>query len=397
MFTSQEKRILYTLTLLNFSHVIDFMILMPLGAQLMRLFNITPSEFSHLVSAYTLSAGVFGFLCSFFIDRFPRKKFLLFLYFGFMIGTFACAFANSYLTLLIARCATGAFGGVLYGLILSLVADVVPLEKRASAMGIVMIGFSLASVIGVPFGLFIAAHFSWHAPFLLLALTAFLLLLLIYFFIPELKKPEHQVSPLVFIRNTVQDSNQILALLSVFALTFGHFIIIPFISPYMVSNIGFQEIQLSYIYFIGGAFTLFTSPLIGIYADKHGKHRTFSQVIFAYFISVLILTNLAHIPIAVALISTSLFFIFSHGRNLVGMSIITSSVTSEHRGGFMSLNSCLQQIAAGSAAYASGMIVTRASTGELLHFSRAGMFAILCNFVAFSVVRKIKLVKEPVI
>ena len=163
-----EKTVLFTLAAIQFTHIMDFMIVMPLGPQLMRIFNITPQQFGFIVASYTIAAGIFGFAAAFFIDRFDRRKALLVCSSGFAIGTIACALSPGYEMLLLARMATGAFGGIIGTLVLSIIGDLIPFERRASAMGMVMMAFSLASVFGVPFGLFLSNQFNWHAPFLLL-------------------------------------------------------------------------------------------------------------------------------------------------------------------------------------------------------------------------------------
>lgn len=157
--------LLFILAAIQFTHIVDFMIMMPLGPQLMRVFNISPQEFSFLVSAYTFSAGISGLLVSMIIDRFDRKVAMIISFSGFLLGTLACAVAPEYWILLASRCITGAFGGVLGSLVLAIISDAVEEKRRGKAIGTVMAAFSVASVAGVPFGLFIASKWDWHAPF----------------------------------------------------------------------------------------------------------------------------------------------------------------------------------------------------------------------------------------
>ena len=183
---TKEKILLLTLAVIQFSHITDFMILMPLGPQLMKAFDILPSQFALLVSTYTFSAGTSGFVGAFFIDRFDRKKAILTMATGFAIGTFACGFAQSYHWLLITRSITVLFGGVMGALILSIVGDAIPNERRATAMGMVMAAFSVASVVGVPAGLFLADLSDWHMPFIVLGGVAFLTLVPMSVYIPNM-------------------------------------------------------------------------------------------------------------------------------------------------------------------------------------------------------------------
>jgi len=165
---NREKLLLWTLAAINFIHIVDFMILMPLGPQLMRLFEISPSEFGLLVSSYTFSAGISSFFGAFFLDRFDRKKILFWVYVGFTVATLGCALSPSYGILLLARILSGLFGGLTSALILAIIGDVVPDARRGRAMGLVMAAFSVASVLGVPLGLFLAGLSDWHTPFFIL-------------------------------------------------------------------------------------------------------------------------------------------------------------------------------------------------------------------------------------
>ena len=206
---TKEKILLLTLAVIQFSHITDFMILMPLGPQLMDSFNILPSQFALLVSTYTFSAGTSGFVGTFFIDRFDRKKAILTMAAGFALGTLACGFAQTYYSLLITRSITGLFGGVMGALILSIIGDAIPNERRASAMGMVMAAFSVASVIGVPAGLFLADLSDWHMPFIVLGGLALLTLIPMAIYIPSMtdhiSSYEQKPSPIQIVRNVTSN------------------------------------------------------------------------------------------------------------------------------------------------------------------------------------------------
>ncbi len=184
---SRERILILTLACVQFTHVMDFMIIMPLGPQLMRVLQINPQQFGAIVSAYTLSAGVSGFFAAFFIDNFDRRKSLLVCYTFFMAGTLACGLAPGFGWLLAARIITGSFGGVLGTLVLSIIGDSVPLGRRSAAMGIVMAAFSAASVFGVPAGLFLSDMYDWHAPFFFLVVVGGFVWALVIFFVPSIK------------------------------------------------------------------------------------------------------------------------------------------------------------------------------------------------------------------
>lgn len=391
--TTQERLLLITLAAINFTNIMDFMIMMPLGPQLMRMFQITPQQFGLVVSSYTLSAGISGFFTAFMIDRFDRKRFLQMLYAGFLLGTFACGLAGDYYTLLAARIFTGLFGGVLGAVILAIVGDVIPFERRGQAMGFVMAAFSIASVFGVPFGLFIATEFTWHAPFLFLGVLAMPVSYLIWKFIPNMSahvQHSQTVSVKQVITNITSNTNQRKALTLMMVLMFGHFSIIPFLSPYMVANVGFTEHQLTYIYFFGGAFNIVASPLIGKLADRAGKRKVFQWFVFINCIPVFFITHLWQVPLWVALSITTVFFVMSGGRFIPAQAMVTATVDPKNRGSFMSIVSSMQQLCAGLAAYVAGLIIVKTPGGMLLNYNWVGVMSIVSALFTIFLVTRIR-------
>ncbi|MFM2286740.1 MAG: hypothetical protein RLZZ543_2237 [Bacteroidota bacterium] len=382
----KEFYILLTLALIQFTHVMDFMIIMPLGNQLMKLFQITPQQFGFIVSAYTITAGLVGFAGAFFVDNFDRKKLLLSCYAGFLVGTLACAFAPNYGFMLAARIFTGAFGGLLSTLILSIVGDLIPNERRGSAMGFVTAGFSLASVFGVPFGNYLASIYSWHAPFLFIAAAGLVVAGLIFKFVPFLSGHiQHKANrPRLteVVANLIDNRNQRKALLLMCLLMLSQFTIIPFIAAYMEKNVGFTQIEVTYIYFYGGICSVFAAPLIGRLADRIGKFKVFAIFASLAIIPLFLITNMPAVPIWMALIVTSFFFIVISGRVVPAMALITSTTTPKSRGSFMSFNSSVQQTSAGVAAFIAGAIVTKDEAGKLQHYPIVGYIAIAACFIS---------------
>ncbi len=396
--TTKEKVLLAILACVNFTHIMDFMIMMPLGPQLMELFHISPQQFGFAVSAYSLMAGISGFAAAFFVDRFDRRKMLLFAYSGFIVGTFACALAPTYGLLALARALAGLFGGMIGAQVLSIVGDTFPYERRASAMGVVMTSFSFASVIGVPTGLWLAARYSWHAPFLVVAGMGLLVITLILLFVPPMTQhmqaqSEPRRTPFHVLTDILQTPNQMRALTLSVVLMMGHFCIIPFIAPSLIGNAGFSQDHIFLIYLVGGLCTIFTSPLVGRMADKHGKYPIF--VIFALLslIPVWFITNLWPTPLWVVLIIAALFFIFSNGRMIPVQTMVSSVVTPQQRGGFMSINSSVQQLATGAAATISGMIVVKTSAGHLEHYNWVGYFSITLIAASILLAKRVKKVE----
>ncbi len=390
---SKEKILLLTLAVIQFSHITDFMILMPLGPQLMDSFNILPSQFALLVSTYTFSAGTSGFVGTFFIDRFDRKKAILTMAAGFALGTLACGFAQTYYSLLITRSITGLFGGVMGALILSIIGDAIPNERRASAMGMVMAAFSVASVIGVPAGLFLADLSDWHMPFIVLGGLALLTLIPMAIYIPSMtdhiSSYEQKPSPIQIVRNVTSNKNQMLALLFGSVIMFSHFSVVPFISPYLTTNVGFSDSQIKYIYLIGGALTVFSSPFIGRMADKYGRSKIFTITVLAATVPIFFLTQIRETPIGLVLIITALFFVFGAGRMVPSTAMVTSSVKPQNRGSFMSFNASFRQLTNGVAAFFAGLIITIGEDGLYHNYDLVGYFAIAMGIVSIFISRKI--------
>lgn len=389
---NKERLLLLTLAAINFTNIMDFMIMMPLGPQLMRIFNINTQQFGLVVSSYTFSAGFSGFCTAFFIDKFDRKRFLQVLYAGFLIGTLLCGLANTYELLMIARIFTGLFGGVLGAVILAIVGDVIPFNRRGQAMGFVMAAFSIASVLGVPFGLRIANQFGWNTPFLLLAFLALPVQFFIFKFVPNLSthtQAGKQVQVMQVIKNITSSPNQRKAITLMMVVMFGHFSIIPFLSPYMVSNVGFTEGQLEQIYFFGGLSTIIASPLIGKLADRIGKLKVFTIFVSISIIPVLFITNMPRVDIWITLIATSVFFAVSSGRFIPAQAMVTATVEPPNRGSFMSIVSSMQQLSAGLAAYIAGLVVIKQTNGEMLHYNWVGLMSIAAAVITLFLVRRI--------
>ncbi len=394
MFTREEKFLLGLLACIQFSHIVDFMILMPMGPQLMRVFEINPHQFSLLVSSYTLSASVSSFLASLYIDRFDRKHALLFFYMGFAAATVACGLSKNYSALISARCIAGAFGGVLSSLILSIIGDVIPLSRRATAIGVNSASFSVASVFGVPFSLFLATKFDWHAPFMFLGIVSALAWALGFIFIPpmrhHLKDPHPDKKIFRALTHVYETPNLKIALLFIFCVLFGQFSVIPFFSPSLVANAGLREDQLQFIYLVGGIVSIFTSPLAGRLADKYGRKIVFQIGAVLSLIPVLIITNLGPTPVPIILMITAFFFLTMGGRMVPAMATMTSAVSPRDRGGFMSISASIQQFALAAGSYVAGLIIVEGAGGKLDNYPYVAIITVLFTLFAMYLIRKIK-------
>jgi len=386
-----ERLLLATLAAVQFTHIMDYMILMPLGSHLMRTFGIGPDKFSHLVAAYSLAAAVAGFLGGFVIDRFDRKRALLSLYAGFALATLACALAPNYAVLLVARIAAGIFGGLAGSVVTAAVGDVVPPERRGTAMGVVMSAFPIASVLGVPTGLFLAGLFEWHAPFFFLAGVSGAIGLAAWRLLPALPPHPAAAPPLRQMREILSHPTHLRAFALAGTVVFGGGCIIPFMAPSMVANVGLSEAQLPLIYLAGGACTFFTMPWFGRLSDRHDKLHLFATVTTFASCAVLLLTHLPPVPVYAALGATTLFMIGMSGRFPPSMSLIANAVEGRYRGGFMSVSSAVQQASSALANLVAGYIVTRDPlTGRLEGYGRAGYLTVGAFLVAVVLAHRLR-------
>lgn len=387
-FTAAEKSLLLALGAIQFTHIVDFMIVMPLGPQLMRIMSIHPEQFSWLVSAYTFCAGATGVLSAFFLDRIDRKRSLLFFYAGFTIGTLACALSNGFYQLLLARALTGAFGGVLGSLVFSIVGDVIAPIKRGMATGVIMGAFSVASIFGVPFSLFLANHGSWQTPLFVLAGLSAVVGLVIMRVVPPLRThlQGERSSPWQFLRTLPSQRRPVLALLLVTIMILGQFSVIPFLSPSLVANAGLREDQLPLIYLVGGIVSIISSPLIGRWTDRRGAARVLLIMAPISIIPFILITHMGAVGVFGVLAVCGLFFLCMGGRMVPTMTLATGSVLPQNRGMFMSLSSALQQFAAATAAFIAGQVVVKTSDGHLEHYNRVGFFAVTLTLFAIGIV-----------
>ena len=387
------------LSSIQFTSILDFVIMMPLGPQLMRTFAISPQQFGLVVSAYTISAGIVGFGGAFFIDRFDRKLALLTTYGGFTVGTLLCAVAPSYEFLVIARTVAGAFAGTMGAIVFAAVGDAIPDARRGAAMGVIMSSFSVASVAGVPFGLFLANHYGWHMPFFFLGGMSFMVLLVGLKALPPMRN--HLVNkvyehPVVAMKYMLTHRNHLRAFLFMMAMMVAGFSIIPYISPYLVSNVGLPETDLPLVYFFGGGFTIFTARIIGRLSDRFGKARLFTIVASLSIIPILLLTNLPPASLTTIIIVTTVYTVFTSGRMVPSMALITGSVEPQRRGSFMSINSSIQQLSAGVASYGGGLIIGKSSTGTLTGYGTVGIVASVFTVLCIGLAWRIRTVEPPV-
>ncbi|HEY1066937.1 MAG TPA: MFS transporter, partial [Pirellulales bacterium] len=356
----------------------DFMIVMPLGPALERALHLTPAGFSFVVSSYTFAAGVAGVLATMVVDRFARRAAFLTIFGGFLVGTLACGLATTFEQLILARSLTGLFGGILGGMALAIVGDVFPEQRRGAATGALMSAFALASIAGVPLGLVLGLSYGWEAPFFALVAVGVPIWFLAARALPRLDAHLSQQTherPLQRLWTTVSRPNHLRAFAFTTAMMFAGFSVIPFLSPYLVANVGVAERDLPWVYIFGGLVTLVGSPIIGRLADRFGKLQVYRVVAPLNAVMFITATTLPKSSLFVAVAVMSLMMITNAGRMVPAMALITSSVETKYRGGFLGANSAVQHLASGLGATFAGAVLTQPLHGPIEHYATVGWVA----------------------
>ena len=398
----RERWLLFTLAGIQFTSVLDFMIMMPLGPQLTKLFGISAGEFGFLVSAYTFSAGLSGLLAATYIDRFGRKRMMLTLYPLFGAAALVCSLAPSYAWLIMARVASGFFGGVLMAISQTIVAEVIPFERRGRAMSVVMTSFSVATVAGVPLALFLVSHFNWHAPFLATACMVSVLVVVALNTLPSLKGHLQAPAPgdatlslLANLRLVLVDPNHLRAFAMSVCMVSTGFVVVPYITLYLQLNAGFSTDQIPYVYLFGGISTLISARFIGMWSDRAGKAHAFRRLALIMPLPLLAMTLSAGLPQWTILAISSVLFVVMSGRMIPGMALIGAAADPRRRGSFMTLNSAVQSLSMGLAAMVGGQILGTDTAGNLTHYWMAALIGGGASLLSFVMASKLRLHGSP--
>lgn len=384
VFTAYEKFVIVIISILQFTVIVDFMVLSPLGAILMPEMGISTSQFGLVVSAYAFSAGASGLLAAGFADRFDRKRMLLFFYIGFVVGTLCCGIADTYILLLCARIITGIFGGVIGAISFAIITDTFKMEVRGRVMGFVQMSFAASQVLGIPIGLYFATKLNWHAPFLMIAAMALLIGVVIAVKLKPVTghlRGKQDKSAFLHLWHTVSNRFYMRGFMATILLATGGFMIMPFSSAFLVNNVLIPESRLSLIFFITGLFSIFTGPIIGRFSDKVGKYRIFAFGSFLSIIMVLVYTHLGPNPIWVVIATNVILFVGISSRMISSSALISGVPDLKDRGAYMGINSSIQQVSGGVASFVSGLIVYQpAKNAALQHYDTVG-YVTVCSMV----------------
>jgi len=375
-FTGYQKLVILILALTQFTVILDFMIMSPLGDMLMKSMSLKPASFGIAVSAYAFSAGISGLLTAGFADKFDRKKLLLFFYLGFIAGTVLCGLAHSYPLLLAARIITGLFGGVIGSVSMAIITDLFALQQRGRVLGFVQMGFGASQVLGVPIGLFLANHWGWEIPFFLTAILGAIVAVAIMLRLHPVTdhlKVQRDKSAFTHLWHTVAKRDYRIGFAATALLSIGGFMMMPFGSVFAINNLHVTQAQLPVMFMIAGLSSLLIMPVIGRLSDKFSKFKLFAFASVWTMIMCVVYTNLGVTPFWLVIVLNILMMMGVMSR-MVPASALTSAIPDmEDRGAFMSINASLQQIAGGVAAAIGGLIVTQQTKySPLEHYNIIG-------------------------
>lgn len=370
----------------QFTVILDFMVMSPLGDMLIKSLSMKPSSFGIAVSAYAFSAGISGLLTAGFADRFDRKKLLLFFYSGFIVGTFLCSLANSFELLVAARIITGLFGGVISSISMAIITDLFSLQQRGRVMGFIQMGFGASQVLGIPIGLYIANKWGWESPFVMVAAVAIIIAILIVVVLKPINKHlglQHDRSAFKHLWHTVSKKNYRIGFAATAALSIGGFMMMPFGSVFAVNNLHVTAEELPILFMVSGVSSLIIMPLIGKLSDTVSKFRIFSIASIWTMLICVAYTNLSATPFWIVIGLNVLMMIGIMSR-MVPSSALTSAIPDmEDRGAFMSINSSMQQIAGGVAAAVSGMIVVQQTKfSPIEHYDIVGYVVVVVTLIS---------------
>lgn len=383
-FSRYQVFIIAILAILQFTIILDFMVLSPLGAQLMQELSVTPRQFGWVVSAYAFSAGASGLMAAGFADKFDRKKILIFFYVGFIFGTFLCGIATSYHFLLVARIVTGVFGGVISSISFAIITDLFALNMRGRVMGFVQMAFATSQVMGIPLGLYLANLWGWHSPFLLIVGVSIVVGI---FIVAKLKpinahlKTQQKTNPFIHLFKTISNADYLKGFAAIALLATGGFMLMPFGSAFTVYNMGISLDNLPLIYMVTGVCSMISGPLAGKLSDKIGKYKMFVIGSIISLVVISIYCNLGITPLWLVMLINAVLFVGITSRMISASALMTAIPAQHDRGAYMSIQSSVQQISGGLASALAGLIVVQTSSGVLENYDLLGYVVALAILV----------------
>lgn len=398
-FSAYQILVIFLLAITQFTVVLDFMVMSPLGDMLMKSMNLKTSQFGLAVSAYAFSAGISGLLTAGFADKFDRKKLLLFFYIGFIMGTLFCGLAHNYFFLIAARIITGLFGGVIGSISMAIVADLFPIQKRGRVMGFMQMGFGASQVLGIPISLYLANAWGWQMPFLMIVVLAFIVWIIVLLKLKPVTKhltEKTERNAIMHLWHTVAQKHYRIGFLATAILSIGGFMMMPWSSAFAINNLKITQHQLPIIFMVSGVSSLITMPVIGRLSDTKDKFQIFLVASLMMIVMVLIYTNLGPVPFALIILMNIFFMISMMSRMVPAMALTSGLPKMQDRGAFMSVNASLQQIAGGVAAAVGGLIVVQKDKySPLEHYNTLGIVISVLSIISIIMVYRVsKMVKQ---
>jgi predicted MFS family arabinose efflux permease len=384
-FSRYQVFLIAILAFLQFTIILDFMIMSPLGAFIMPALAITPSQFGVAVSLYAFSAAISGLMAAGFADRFDRKRLLLFFYGGFILGTVLCGLAWNYHALLFARIVTGLFGGVVGSVAVAIVADLFALELRGRVMGFIQTAFAASQILGLPAGIFFANHWGWHAPFMAVVVLTVPVLAVIAFKMRPVTAHlalQQEKSPVLHLWHTLTERKYWVAFAVTATITTGGFMLMPFGSAYLVNNVKISLDHLPTLYLVTGLCTIFAGPLIGRISDRVGKFPVFVFGSLLSMVMVIVWTHLGPTTLPMVIVINVLLFVSIFSRMIPSQALISAIPPPSRRGSFNAVNASLQQFSGGIASALAGLVVLQGTDGSLQHFDRIGYIVVAASVMA---------------
>jgi predicted MFS family arabinose efflux permease len=398
-FSSYHILVIALLALTQFTVVLDFMVMSPLGDLLMKSMQLSTKEFGLSVSVYAFSAGFSGLLTAGFADKFDRKKLLMFFYIGFITGTLFCGLSHTYPMLVAARIVTGLFGGVIGSISMAIVADLFTIEQRGRVMGFMQMGFGASQVLGIPVGLYIANIWGWQAPFLMIVAMSVTIWLTVLIKLRPVNKHlevKSDRTAILHLWHTIAKRHYRIGFLATSFLSLGGFMMMPWGSAFAINNLKITQEQLPALFMAAGIATLIIMPVVGKISDRVDKFRLFAMASAWLIVIVLIYTNLTPVPFWTVVTLNILMMMGIMSRMVPSMALVTSIPEMQDRGAFMSINTSLQQLAGGIAAVAGGLIVVQKNkTSPLEHYNTLGLVMVGITVISIYLIFRVsKLIKN---
>ncbi|WP_279499395.1 MFS transporter [Aeromonas veronii] len=351
-----DFNVVWLAALIQLVSALDFMMIMPLGPDLSRALNISPTYIGYLGGGYALAAALSSLLCARYLDRFDRKHVALITLLGISLSTWACALAWNMESLFFTRLLAGMFAGPATSIALAIVVDATPVEQRGRAMAIVMGAFSLSAIAGVPLGLELAMLKGWSAPFYVLGGFGLCVCVVVYARLPgmtaHLGLNQKAFSSIEMLKRPVVLN----AFMAIGLAIFSTFLIVPNIAAYFQFNLDVPRGDMSHYYVMGGIFSLFSMQLGGLFIDRFGAMKV--TILMGALTIAVVWDGFLHEPWLPTIVIFTLFMVVTSTRTITVAAVNSQVAAPWERAGFMSLQNVFQHIFSGSAAIVSSMILT---------------------------------------